>query len=110
MLIVTVFVVSCKDKKSVADCGCESPTVRVVENVKGSYLDSKKLLLRLRSDDLIYEELYDLCSQSDTLTVTPDIKDPNYIVSGNVKTGCVNNSRISVPPLSFEITAIKKTL
>ena len=109
LLIITVLTWSCKDKK-MADCGCDSPTIRTVENVKASYLESKKLLLQLKSDDLIFEEVYEPCFNPDTLTVTPDIRKPSYIVSGNVRTGCITNSRISVAPLSLEITTIKKIL
>jgi hypothetical protein len=109
MLLFTLLFASCKDKKETDDCGCNSPTVKSLENVKGSYLDSKMFLLQLKSDDLIFEEVYKLCSGSDTLTVTADITKPDYVLSGKVKTGCANDFQSTAPPLLLEVTEIKKS-
>ncbi|WP_159478378.1 hypothetical protein [Dyadobacter sp. 3J3] len=102
---------SCKDKNPVADCGCESPVIKVLENVKASYIGSNTVLLRLRNTgDVVNEELYQLCSKTDSLTITPDIKNPNYTVSGKVKNSCFSGPTFTVQAQLFEITEIKKTL
>ncbi|WP_026632482.1 hypothetical protein [Dyadobacter alkalitolerans] len=111
-LLLFIFVVaSCKDKNPEADCGCDSPTIKIIENVKASYVGSNGLLLRLKSpDDAEYEELYQLCSKTDSLTITPDIKNPNYTVSGKVKKSCFLGPRLTIQAQLFEATEIKKTL
>ncbi|WP_159478357.1 hypothetical protein [Dyadobacter sp. 3J3] len=111
LLLFLIIMASCKDKNPEVDCGCDSPTVKVIENVKASYTGSNSLLLRLKStEDVVYEELYQLCSKTDSLTITPDIKNPNYLVSGKVKSSCFFGPTLTVQAQLFEITAIKKTL
>jgi hypothetical protein len=111
LLFFVFLAVSCKDKDPKADCGCNGSTISVIENVKASYSGRNNLLLRLKnSDDVVYEELYQLCSQTDSLDITPDIKNPDYTVSGNVKSNCFNGPTLIVQAQFFEITEIRKTL
>jgi hypothetical protein len=110
-LLFTFLGFSCKDKNAVADCGCESSVIKVLDNVKASYMGSNNLRLQLRStDDVVYDELYQLCSKTDSLTITPDFKNPNYTVSGKVKNSCFSGPTLTVQAQLFEITEIKKTL
>lgn len=111
-ILLLIFVtVSCKNKNPDADCGCNAPTIKIIENVKASYVGSNSILLRLKSpDDAVYEELYQLCSKTDSLTITPDIKSPNYIVSGKVKNSCFLGPTLTIQAQLFEVTDIKKTL
>lgn len=108
LLLILFVVASCKDNKPKVDCGCNSPTVKTIENVKASYLGSNSLLLRLKSpDDVMYEELYELCTKTDSLTITSNVKNPDYTVSGKVKKSCFYGPTLVVQAQLFEITEIK---
>lgn len=102
-------ILSCKEDKAKIECGCDSTTFKVIDNVKASYTGSNGLMLKLRSaDDVAYDEYYELCSRPDSLSITPDVKIPNYIVSGKVKGACFNGPTLIVQASLFEITKIKK--
>lgn len=79
-------------------------------DVKASYIGSNSLLLRHIDDDMMFQEIYVLCSKTDTLQKIPDIKNPDYIVSGKVKNSCFSGPTLTVQAQLFEITEIKKTL
>jgi hypothetical protein len=111
LLLCLFLVASCKDKDPDADCGCNGPTVRTIDNAKASFLGSGRLLLRLRStDDVEYEELYQLCSEPDSLIITPDITNPDYTVSGKVKNNCFSGPTLVIQAQLFEISEIRKKL
>jgi hypothetical protein len=107
ILLLTIY--SCKDKNPQAECGCESPVVKVHETLSASYLGDNRLLVRhIVGGDMLMEELYILCSYTDTLGITSDIRTPDYIVSGIERKGCSSDFS-SVPPAHhFEITQIRK--
>ncbi|MEO6685088.1 MAG: hypothetical protein ABIN24_03955 [Dyadobacter sp.] len=102
-------IISCQEDKPKIDCGCDSATIKLIDNVKASYTGSNGLLLKLRSaDDVAYEEYYELCSTPDSLSITPNVKIPNYIVSGKVKGHCFTGPTLVIQASLFEITEIKK--
>lgn len=107
ILLLTIY--SCKDKNTQAECGCESPVVKVHETVSASYLGDNRLLVRhVVGGDMLMEELYTLCAFTDTLTVTPDIRYPDYVVSGSERNGCSSDFLSKPPTQYFELTSIKK--
>ena len=111
LLFVVAF--SCKEKDNGFnwDCGCNGSTSKVVKNVKASYLGKSSLLLPLPGEnDQFFEHYVSVCSISDTLKITPDIKNPDYIVSGNLKKECSMGQNSMYVPASFEITSIKRGL
>ena len=78
----------------------------VVKDASASYLGNGNLLLRLTNENKqLYEIYVDACSIADTLKITPDIKNPDYIVSGDIKKQCFNgpNLALDVVPPKFEI-------
>ena len=82
----------------------------VVKDASANYLGNGNLLLRLISEDKqLYEKIVNACSISDTLKITSDIKNPNYIVGGDIKKQCFNSSTmvLDVVPPKFEIFRIK---
>jgi len=110
LLFIAAF--SCKEKEPKPDCGCDGPTAKVLKDVKASYYGRSGFLLRLTNDDNVqYESSVLACSISDTLKLTPDIKNPDYIVSGNLKKDCtpLGPSSFHAPP-GFEVTSIKRGL
>ena len=110
LLFIAAF--SCKDKEPKPDCGCDGPTAKVLTDVKASYYSKGAFLLRLTSDENVqYESSVLTCSISDTLKITPDIKNPDYIVSGNLKKECSSPgfSSFNAPP-RFEVTSTRKGL
>ena len=60
--------------------------------------------------DNFFETYVNVCSISDTLKITPDIKNPDYIVSGNLKKECFFGPTLVAVPPRFEITSIKRGL
>lgn len=110
LIIVAAF--SCKEKEPKFDCGCESATFRVVKDANASYLGKGILQIQLVSEEKeFYESFVTACSISDTLKITPDVRKPDYIVSGNIKNMCVDKNLIldQMPP-KFEIKKIEKIL
>ena len=110
--LVFIAAFSCKDAEPKPDCGCDGPTAKVLKDVKASYYSKGAFLLRLTNDENVqYESSVLACLASDTLKITPDIKNPDYIVSGNLKKECSYPSYSSYyAPPSFEVTSIRKGL
>lgn len=109
LLLVTVL--SCKDKDPNADCGCDGSTIKVIENMKGSYVGNNGLLLRTTIGDSTVAEIYVIaCYISDTLKISPDKKKPDYIVSGNIKKDCFYAQTVAIVPSRFEVKSIKSIL
>ena len=111
-IVCLLFVVtlSCKEKDPNADCGCGGATTKIVENVKGSYMGNKGLVLRLTINDKATERFVYACSISDTLQITTDTKNPDYIISGKIKKDCFYGPTLIAVPSVFEITSIKRGL
>ena len=108
LLLITAFSCKDKDKDPNADCGCDGSTTKVVENVKGSYLGNSNLLLRYTKGDSTFSYTYvAACYFSDTLKITPDIKNPDYIISGNLKNNCFLGETYMIVPSPFEVKSIK---
>lgn len=49
----------------------------------------------------------EVCNKYTSLAASPDMKSPNYLINGNLKTKC-NSPGIWTGPESFEITGIQK--
>ena len=110
VLFVAAF--SCKNKEEDpnADCGCGGSNTMVVESVKGSYTGNKELVLRLTFNDKPTDVFVYACTISDTLKITADIKNPDYIISGKIKKDCFYGPTLVAVPSSFEVTSIKRAL
>ena len=111
LLLITALSCKNKDKDPNADCGCGGSTRKVVENVKGSYTGNNGLLLRISYEPNTASETYvNACNISDTLKITPDIKNPDYIISGNIKKDCFYGETLIAVPSAFEVKSIKSAL
>ena len=111
ILLLIFMAVSCKDKSAEPDCGCDSPATSTINNIPASYLGGNRLTLHLKhSNDVSYEEVYELCDSPDTLTITPDVHHPNYRISGTVKKVCFYGPTFAIQPPLLKITKIRKTL
>jgi len=101
---------SCKEKDPNADCGCGGSDRMIVENVKGSYMGNKGFVLRLTFNDKPTEQFVYACAVSDTLKITTDTKNPDYIITGKIKKDCFYGPTLIAVPSVFEVTSIKRAL
>lgn len=111
VLLITAF--SCKDKDPKADCGCEGSIFIIIKDANASYLGNGNLRIQqVGEDKQLYEGIVSACSISDTLKITTDIKNPDYIVSGNIKKQCFRDHLMiyDVTPQKFEVKEIKRRL
>ena len=110
--ILLLAALSCKDKDPKAECGCGSPVIKEIKDVKASYLEDGKFLIRMTNPQgELYEEINISCTIDNAWIKTEDISKPDYEITARVKKGCEPPVYVSYfPGNSIEITKIKKTL
>ena len=109
--LITALSCKDKDKDPNADCGCDGSTSKVVENVKGSYTGNNGFVLYISYESNTVSRAYvSACNIADTLKITPDAQNPDYIISGNIKKGCFQGESLILIPSPFEIKSIKSLL
>ncbi|MHA4740452.1 hypothetical protein [Dyadobacter sp. MSC1_007] len=111
IILLSAIAIACKDKKELPGCGCEGPTIQVLKDLPASYLGDKAFLLRQTNEGgHKYETSVLSCTAMDTLTKTPDITKPDYILSGELKQQCNPQPLYSSMyiPNSIRITKIEK--
>ncbi|HEV7382248.1 MAG TPA: hypothetical protein VGN64_20775 [Dyadobacter sp.] len=83
----------------------------VVEDAKASYLGNGVLLLVEINEDRNFDHTFvSACSISDTLRITPDRQNPDYVVSGDIKKVCGSSMILDQTPRNFGVKAIKRRL
>ena len=106
-LLITALSCKDKDKDPNADCGCDGSTTQVVENVKGSYTGKSSLVLYISYEENKVSKTYvSACNITDTLKITPDINNPDYIISGSIKKDCYRGESIMFVPSAFEVKSV----
>jgi hypothetical protein len=111
LLLIVLLPLSCKDKNHDPDCGCDSPAISTIHNVQASYIGGNHLKLHLKNpNDTAHEDIYELCTPSDTLSITPNADKPNYTISGKVKKVCFYGPTFAIQYPLLEITEIRKIL
>ncbi|WP_439584717.1 hypothetical protein [Dyadobacter bucti] len=108
--ILCLIFLSCQ-KKETPGCGCDGPSVKVVENVQASYLGNSHFLLRLTGDSgSPYEEIVRSCTLDEAWTKTAEITNPDYLISAELKRGCGDTPSYSsiYLPDQFKIISIEK--
>ena len=112
VLLCILISISCKkDKieKPVIDCGCNSKTERVIQNFPAVYNGMGGLLIFEQLEGNITSIMAsEICNIDTSLTASINMKVPDYLVSGKLKTKCIAPIGVWTGPESFEITEIRK--
>ncbi|GGB87354.1 hypothetical protein [Dyadobacter sediminis] len=103
---VLVFALSCQKEDPKPDCGCDGKTYKKVENAKAVYHGLGTFTI---AEEASSGNIYTIACEADsTWQKSADLKIPDYIISGNLKSNCSFGPTLIALPDYIQITAIKK--